>query len=158
MIPPDRRSLSIAWWLQGRDRHYDHDPEDKEDKRTALEYVPQERIWKWIDADIENRVWYFADLIVPKSLFREEGEMCLAREMLVRYGHMEQVRGNFSANYSSGGFSGLSSFHWAGQKRMLQDFKKTEDNQNVRQWIDEYTAWLDKVIEQARIDEERKNW
>jgi hypothetical protein len=79
-----------------------------------------------------------------------------AGEMLVRYGHLEPVRRNFSCNFNSGGWSGPSSLHWADQKRMLEDFKKTEDNQKVRQWIDEQITWLDEQIERARVEEERE--
>ncbi|MBI5249457.1 MAG: ATP-binding protein [Desulfomonile tiedjei] len=154
VIPNDLRSWSIASWLQGRDRR--HDPDMKKESRTALEFVPLELIWAWIDEDVENRAWYFADLMVPKTLFREQGRQCLARAMLVRYGHLESVRSNFGSNFISGGWSGPSSLHWAEQKQLLEDFKKTEDNQKVRQWIDEQITWLDEQIERARVEEERE--
>ena len=78
--------------------------------------------------------------------------------MLVKYGHLEQVRRNLGDNFSSGGWSGPASLHWAGKKQALEDFKKSEDNQTVRQWIDEQIDWLSKQIEHARVEEERENW
>lgn len=156
VIPFDRKSLAITSWLQGQ--HRDQDPGQKNETQTALEFIPVERIWIWIDQDVENRAWYFAYSMVPKNLFREEGRTCLAREMLARYGHMEPVRRNFGTNFDSGGWSGSSSLHWARKKQMLEDFKKVEDNQIVRQWIDEQIDWLDKLIEKARVEEERENW
>jgi hypothetical protein len=154
VVPSDLRSWSITSWLQGRNRRYGHDM--KKDSRTALEFVPLELIWTWIDEDVGNRGWYFAYSMVPKELFREQDGHCLAREMLVRYGHLEPVRSNFGCNFTSGGWSGPSSLHWAEQKRMLEDFKKTEDNQMVRQWIDEQIESLDQQIEHARVEEERE--
>ena len=122
VIPNDLRSWSISTWLQGRNRRYGLDAEDE--LQTALNCIPIDLIWKWIDEDLENRAWYFAYSIVPKKLFREEGKTCLAREMLMRYGHLEPVRRNFSCSFNSGGWSGPDSLHWVEQKQMLEDFQK----------------------------------
>lgn len=154
VIPNDLRSWSISTWMQGRNRRYGLDQEDQ--FQPALNCFPIDLIWKWIDEDLENRAWYFAYSLVPKQLFREEGKTCLAREMLVRYGHLEPVGRNFSCNFNSGGWSGPDSLHWAERKRMLQDFRTTEDNQMVRQWIDEQIELLDQRIELARVEEERR--
>ena len=35
-------------------------------------------------------------------------------------------------------------------------FKKDEDNENVKKWIDEYISMLNEEIERARIEEERE--
>lgn len=156
VMPLDRRSLSIASWLQGSGSRYD--PDAKKGAPTALEFVPSDLIWKWIDEDVENRAWYFAYSMVPKRLFREEGRVCLARQMLIRYGHLESVRRNFSCNFDSGGWSGPSSLHWAEQKQMLEDFRTNEDNQMVRGWINEQIELLEKQIEHSRLEEERGNW
>ncbi len=46
---------------------------------------------EWVDEDVENRAWHLASF-VPNNLFREEGKVCLAREVLVRYGTSVSLR------------------------------------------------------------------
>jgi hypothetical protein len=40
----------------------------------------------------------------------------------------------------------------------LLDFRRNEDNENVKRWIDEYVARIDKEVEHARIEEERDDY
>ncbi len=116
----------------------------------ALELIPLERIWEWVDGDVKNRAWYLSSF-VPKALFREERRVCMAREVLVRYGDREDVRRNFSANYSTEGWSGSESLHHQEKKQRLLAFKAGEDDQRVIRWIDEYVQSLDYQIERASI-------
>ena len=118
---------------------------------------PSEIIWKWVDEDINNRAKYLASF-VPNILFREEGKICFAREVLVRYGTRDDVRKNLMANFSTEGWSGLESLHYQKKKQHLLEFKKGEDNENVKRWIDEYVSSIDKRIEQAKIEEERNGF
>jgi hypothetical protein len=46
--------------------------------------------------------------------------------------------------------------HYQEKKNWLLDFKKDEDNENVKRWIDEYVSVLIREIEQARVEEERR--
>lgn len=111
-------------------------------------------IWNWIDNNPEERASYAASFI-PNRLFREDDKVCLAREILVRYGNQEKVRNSLAANFSTDGWSGAASIFYQQKRKTLLDFKKGEDNTNVRDWIDSYVDMLEKYIESAEINEER---
>jgi hypothetical protein len=145
--PIDTRAYHISQWLRGGE-HY-------EAKEGALPFIPLEKIWEWVDEDVEQRAWYLATF-VPKSLFRGGGNTCLAREVLIRYGAREDVRSNLRANFSTESWSGPASLHYQESKSWLLNFKKDEDNENVKGWIDEYVSILNRRIEREKIDEERR--
>jgi hypothetical protein len=143
--------LQLMWWLNGgvsfgRDRD-----------AGAMALFPPDLLWQWIDEDVENRAKIVASYI-PKGLFNENEKICLARELLVRYGDRKDVRDSFSVNNGNDGWSGDASLHYINEKSGLVEFKKSEDDKNVIQWIDEYTAYLDKQIEQSRLEEERRDY
>ena len=144
--PIDSRAFHIKEWLRGGKFF--------EEKEGALKFIPLEEIWKWVEEDIENRAWYLASF-VPKTLSREGGKICLLREVLIRYGAREDVRRNLIANFSTEGWIGPESVHYQKKKQQLLNFKKGEDNENVKRWVDEYVSILDKEIEKAKIEEER---
>ena len=147
--PIDSRAYHIKEWLRGSTFF--------EEKEGTLTLIPPEEIWKWVDENVEKHAWYLANF-VPKRLSREEGKTCLARELLIRYGEREDVRRNLIANFSTEGWTGLESLHYQEKKQQLLDFKKDEDNENVKRWIDEYISSLDREIERARIKEEREDF
>ncbi len=147
--PIDSRAFRLRSWLRG-------DEFFPSGENGVLPIIPLEDILQWVDENVEKRAWYLASL-VPKQLFRREGEVCLAREVLVRYGARRDVRGNLMANFYTEGWSGPESVHFQTKKQSLLEFRKGETNENVKRWIDEYVASLDKQIERARIEEEREH-
>jgi len=148
--PIDSRAFGIRHWLRGRDLF-------GAGGGGALDLIPPTAIWHWVDDDVENRGWYVANL-VPPTLFREEGRVCLAREVLVRYGDREDVRRNLIANFSTEGWTGPQSLHLQKKQNELLKFKEGERNHNVRQWLDEYVALLRQDIERSQIEEEREDF
>lgn len=147
--PVDGRAYRITQWLRGGEFAAGGE-------RGVLPLIPVEDIWQWVDQDVENRAWYLASF-VPKALFRKEAEVCVAREVLVRYGGEEDVRRNLMANFSTEGWTGPESVHLQGKKQWLLDFRKDETNENVKRCIDEYVASIERDIERARIEEERRH-
>jgi hypothetical protein len=145
--PIDSRAFHIKEWLRGGEFY--------EIKDGALSIIPLEKIWEWVDGDVEKRAWYLASF-VPKTLFQESGRICLAREVLVRYGTRKDVRSELMANFSTEGWTGPESLHYQNKKQWLLDFKEGEDNENVKYWIDEYVSFLDERIKQAKMREERE--
>jgi hypothetical protein len=143
----DTHAYFVSQWLRGGD-HYAA-------KEGTLSFIPVEKIWEWVDEDVEERAWYLASF-VPNTLFREEGKTCLARELLIRYGAREDVRRNLRANFSTESWTGPASLHYQEKKNWLLGFKNDEDNENVKRWIDEYVSALNREIEQARVEEERR--
>ena len=143
---PSSRMIALEHWL----REGSLVREGKE----ALTLIPREKIWKWIDEDVEERAWYFTYRLAPKILSVEDWPTSLAREVLVRYGEQKDVRGGLSLNYSTDGWSGPASLHYQKKKQKLLHIKAEEDNENVKRWIDEFVAGLEQEIERAKIDEE----
>ena len=139
--PIDTRAFHLREWL----------------REGSLSVFPVETIWAWVDGDLEQRTWYLATF-VPKGLFRSQERVCLARELLVRYGHIKEVRENFSANYWSGSWSGPQSLHLEQVRAEILKFKDGEENENVIRWIDEYLKGMDRDLERAKIQEERDDF
>lgn len=145
--PIDSRAFYITAWLRGQDLF-------SREGEGALRMIPLDEIWKWVDQDVEKRSRYLATF-VPNTLFREEGRKCLARELLCRYGDSQGIQHSLMANFSTEGWSGPASLHYQLKKQELLDFRKDEDNENVKRWIDEYVSSLDQQIDREKISEER---
>ena len=147
--PIDTRAFHIKEWLRGGEFYTEG--------TGALGLVPAEKVWAWVEEDIERRAWYLASF-VPNLLFREAGKLCWAREILIRYGDRKDVRRNLRANFSTEGWSGSESQHYEAKKGGLVDFRREETNRNVQKWIDEYVHILDSQIQQAKLEEEREHF
>ncbi len=144
-LPLDTRAFWIIHWLRG-----DTDP-------GALIIFENEIVWNWVEENIESRAWFLA-YFVPKDLFHDEDRMCWAREVLVRYGDLEDVRRNLISNFSSESWWGRASLHLENKKLALLDFRKNEEDSKVLSWIDEYILMINDEIERARILEEREEY
>jgi len=141
------RAVSVGFWLRG-------DGFLRGRKESIVELVPPEVLWEWVNEDVENRAKCLAD-IVPNELVIGEGKVCLARELLERYGDREDVRRALFMNFGSEGWSGPGSVHYENKRKALLEAKKGETSTNVTSWIEEYVASLDKRIEESRLQEER---
>jgi hypothetical protein len=111
-------------------------------------------LWEWIDADVEKRAWYAATM-VPAVLARSQGEVCWARELLVRYGARRDVRSNLHANFATESWWGPEREHYEGKKLMFEDLRTAESDPNVRLWLDEAVDSSNQRISEARMREER---
>lgn len=149
--PIDSRAFHIKEWLKGGSFF------EEEEGEGAISVTSFDKVCKWVDEDVEKRAWYLASF-VPKRLFRAEGKICWARNVLVRYGERKDVRSGLIANFSTEGWSGPASLHYQERKQQLFDFKKEEDNENVKRWIDEYVSLLNRDIERTQIEEERDDF
>ena len=145
--PVDTRSFHIRQWLRGVSLIGESRP-------SILRSIPIEKIWKWVDQDVDSRAWYLASF-VPNSLFHKPDEVCLAREVLVRYGDREDVLRNFSSNYATEVWMGSGSDHHRTSRASLLSLRQSETDHNVLRWIASYVSELDYRIEQAEISEER---
>ena len=150
----------LEGWLRGR---YSSVFMRAEEKEGALNLIRPEKIWEWIDADIENRAWYSAARLIPNILSPNEWVDSLARKLLVRYGGRDDVGRNLIGNYLTETFSGPSSLHYESKKHKLLRIKKGEisdgeDNQRVIRWIDKFVESLEEEIGRARIEEERRDF
>ena len=126
------------------------------EEKGALTFIPREKIWEWIDGDVENRAWNFAYKLVPKTLSADEWPNSIVRAFLTRYGDREDVRRNLRANYGTDMWEGLRSLHYEAKRDKFLRIQVNENDKNVKQWLDEYIQQLEEDIEHARIDEERE--
>ena len=149
----EERDFFLENWLKEGDSKK---PFSTTDERGALTFIPREKIWEWVDGDVENRAWYFAYRLVSKTLSAEKWQNSLVRAFLVRYGDREDVRRNLSANYSTESWMGDRSLHLDQKREKLLRIKDDEDSANVKQWLNEFIDDLEEDIEHARINEERE--
>ncbi|MXY27831.1 hypothetical protein F4Y59_06690 [Candidatus Poribacteria bacterium] len=149
----EERDFFLEKWLKKGDAR---DSFSTEEEKGALTFIPRERIWEWIDEDVENRAWYFAYRLTPKTFSLEEWPNSLARAFLIHYGGREDVRNNLYANYATESWTGERSLYLEKKKEKLLCLKDSEDDVNVKRWLDEYIGGVEEDIEHARIDEERE--
>ncbi len=143
------RTISLAKWLR------EADISETEKEKGAFTLIPREKIWEWVDRDVENRAWYLASEFIPKTLLIEEWHDSLARDILVRYGDQEAVRSTLISNYSTEGFWGPASLHYEGKLQKLVDIQNNDNDEKVNCWINEFVSFLEEQIEHAKIREER---
>jgi len=139
--PIDHRAFVLTHWL----------------REGPLSLFPQKALWAWVDEDRDKRAWYLATF-VPKGLSGGDAQPSLARALLIRYGEMEDVRRNFSANYFSGAWTGPETQHLLSKQKELLELRAKETNANVKLWIDEYLNAIEKDLERAQLQEERRGF
>jgi hypothetical protein len=147
--PIDVRAWRIKDWLHHGGIHFGNAP------AHDVKSVPSQRLWDWIDQNVEERAWYAASF-VPAILGQGEGSSSIARELLIRYGDRADVRENLRANFTTGTWWGRASDHFKSKKEWLVDYKSKEDHPRVLAWIEEYVEELDAEIEFSTIREERE--
>ena len=147
--PIDVRAWRVKDWLHHGGVHFGNPP------GPDVKSVPSQRLWDWIDENVEERAWYAASF-VPAILAESEGNSSIARELLIRYGDRADVRENLQANFATGMWWGPASNHFKTKKEWLLDYKSKEDHPRVMAWIEEYLEQLDSQIEFATIREERE--
>ena len=145
-----RRKSDIERWFR------DGSSSPKKDKKGALTLIPAQKIWEWVDEDIEYRSWYLAYRLVPRTLSTTEWATSLPREVLKRYGEREEVRRGLSLNYFTEGGYGPGSLLYKEKQQQLLHLKQGEYNENVKQWIGEFVEWLEEQIKHEKIGEERE--
>ena len=144
------RKLSLERWIR------EGDISKTEKEKGALTLFPRDKIWEWVDDDVENRAWYLARSLAPTTLSKEEWLTSLPRAILKRYGTRDDVRRSLISNYSTGVWAGQASSRYETIKQKMLEFKCEENNENVVRWICEYIEELDNYIEHAKIEEERE--
>ena len=105
---------------------------------------------------MENRASYIAHSLLPKRHLEEEWKTSLARATLKRYGMREDVRSALMANYLTGVWAGPASSRYESKKQQLLRIKHSEDDKNIKLWIDNFVDGLEKEIERAKVEEERE--
>lgn len=142
-LPFDERGFAIMNWMRGG---------MFKTPGSFLESVDFDRISDWIDHDPHKRAPYMARHVPP--VLRKDN--CVTRELLKKYGDDESVQRNLLANFSTEAFSGPASQHHQTTKEKMLAYKESEDDENVKNWIDVYVRALDGDIKREKLREERE--
>ena len=97
----------------------------------------------------DETVWVRLASFVPKILSHEPEQVCLVREIFIRYGRRKDVRENLMANFSSEGWTGRESTHYQSKKARLLAFRQEEMHGNVKRSLVEYVEAPDSQIARA---------
>ena len=143
--PLDLRGWEIANWLRG-----DHFKGDS--GAVPFDALPKEDVLEWIDAEPEKRAALVA-YIVPSRFADIKNEDGMARQLLIRHGNQENVKRSLEGSFSTGGWWGPASAHFAGEKRRLEELLEEEQQPRVREWIATFVSHLSEQIEQERVRE-----
>ena len=148
--PIDARAFHVGRWLRGNDLF-------NTGGFSAIELFPRDAVWEWVCTDVERRAPYLATLVPPR-LVEENRRVCWARELLVRFGDREDVRGSLQSNFSTEGSTGPYSAHLRSKRDALLEIARNESEPNVLLWLEEYTGNLEVQMEHALIEEERSSY
>jgi hypothetical protein len=118
----------------------------QEADEAGLDAIPASVVFDWVDVDAGDRAWLLAEHC-PPIIARPDEPTTFARQMLERYGAIEQVRRSLHANNFSEGWSGPASEHYRQKLVALDAHFKVETNDNVRTWLKEHREHLERSIE-----------
>ena len=146
--PIDGRAYLIGQWLRGSETF-------GSGGSRILQEIPQHMIWSWAGESPESRPLRLAEF-VPKVMCGPQDNPCLARELLLRYGHDLRVRSALRANFSTEGWTGSESQYLSDKLSWLLDLRNQETSASVLLWINEYIVEIEQRREYARQVEERE--
>jgi hypothetical protein len=144
----DERMIWLSNWLSGGFRSEGEYP---------IKSVPPELIWEWVDENVSDN-GILAARLIPARFFGGEEEVCLARELLKRYGNNEEIRQAVSNNYHSETIVGPTSEHYRKKKQEIEEFKQEVDHPNVLKWANEELSDLEKQIRTSEMREEGRGF
>ncbi|MBF2755662.1 MAG: hypothetical protein ISN29_10460 [Gammaproteobacteria bacterium AqS3] len=142
------RSYLVQQWLSGGILD--------DESHGVWPVIPLEELWRWIDEDVEERASIIAS-IAPKSI-EIKGAGLVTRELLIRYGERDDVRGRLMLNFFSGAGWGPASNRYRKIQEQLRKLRSQHEEPVIRNWIDETISSLDQMIERAETEEERRDW
>jgi hypothetical protein len=131
--------------------------------RTLLRSLDADRLATWVAEDMESRLGLVAHTVPVVDRLTEEGEEAesprlspLARALLVRFGHRDEVRRSLAATLFTGVWRGLESEQIRQQIAMLEGWAQDMDP-NVRAWAldlaDEHRQRLPRVLMREEEEE-----
>jgi hypothetical protein len=145
----NRDSYAILRWLSGGSAF------DSRSPLGPLLHVPEQTLWAWIEEDREDRARLLANAL-PKVMSRDASGAPLTRGFLSRYGASTHVQGALLDRYSSEGWQGSASEHYAAQARRIETWLALEEDAPVRAWLTRYGESLNAHTEREVLQEERE--
>lgn len=118
----------------------------REEDGAGIDAIPVSMVFEWIDVDARDRAWLLAEHC-PPTISKPNDPPTFARQVLERYGGIEQVRRSLHANIFSEAWSGPASEHYRRKLAALEIHLAVETNENVRIWLNEHREQLERSIE-----------
>jgi hypothetical protein len=118
----------------------------REDEEAGLDAIPAPVVFDWVDVDAADRAWLLSEHC-PPTISTPGEPPTFARQMLERYGAIEQVRRSLHANNFTEVWSGPASEHYRRKLAALDAHLVVETNDNVRMWLKEHREQLERSIE-----------
>lgn len=123
---------------------------------AGLDAIPASLVFEWVDVDAGDRAWLLAEHC-PPNIARPDESATFARQILERYGAIEQVRRSLHANNFTEGWSGPATEHYRRKLAALDAHFEVETNDNVRMWLQEHREQLERSIEREVEQELRES-
>lgn len=143
--PRESRTWRLLNWLRGG-------RPSRASEASGLAAIPLSMIFEWIDVSPAERAWLLAERC-PPTVSRPEEPSSIARQLLERYGAIEQVRQSLHANSFTESWGGPASAHYRRKLVSLEAHFEMETNTNVRTWLQEQRQQLELRIQR---EEERE--
>lgn len=156
--PPDAKTYKILEWACGRvPRTRRGGPNGAASSpaasgTTLMDNVPLDSIWAWVDADAAARAACLARFARPRL---DPGRGSLARELLVRYGGIKEVRDAMHRNFLAVSWTGSGVDHFAAARRQCEGIRSAEADPNVRLWLEERIRIVNDLMDKEAAFEER---
>ncbi len=128
----------------------------READKAGLDAIPAPVVFEWVDVDVGDRAWLLAEHC-PPIIARPNEPSTFARQMLERYGAIEEVRRSLHANNFTGSWSGPASEHYRRKLAAVDAHLEVETNDNVRMWLKEHRERLEHNIEREVEQELREH-
>lgn len=119
-----------------------------------MELFPADLVLSWVNEDPAERALLVARC-VRKTVDPEEGGR-LARELLVRFGHVQHLNDVLAGHFWSDGYCGKASEHYRKKRDEVYKWLSKERDPTVVRWLERYASGLTHDIERAEIEEERR--
>lgn len=113
-------------------------------------------VFEWVDADASERAWLLAEHC-PPIIARPDELTTFGRQILERYGAIEQVRRSLHANNFTEAWSGQASEHYSQKLADVDARLAVETNDNVRVWLKEHREQLERSVEHELEKELRES-
>ena len=143
--PEDRRT--VIHWLA--DTGFEDMP-----KPSAANYLPAEVVLRWIKEDPEQRQWLILE-ILPKTLDQETGGRltCLFIE---EFCDDDRMANSLFGHFYTGGWTGPKSDYLSRKRDAARQWLSEISSVKIQSWLGKYIDYLNSLIEDAKIREERE--
>ncbi len=123
---------------------------DRSKEGSLFSLIPQNELWQWIDEKPDKAPFLLARMIPLKET--EPQLHPIARELILKFPTISEIRAALLGNWYTEGFSGKASDHYKYKLSVVQVWKKDAERV-IRLWAKEEESVLKKRIKEMEIKE-----